>query len=76
MHELHNVSEIIKYYIITSIFMYLITGAAGFIGFHLSLHLLQKQKSVIGIDSINNYYNKKIKFDRLKILKKLKITNG
>ncbi len=50
--------------------MYLVTGAAGFIGFHLSLFLLKRQKSVIGIDNINNYYNKKIKFDRLKILKK------
>tara|TARA_B100000700_G_scaffold327227_1_gene441171 strand:- start:205 stop:1176 length:972 start_codon:yes stop_codon:yes gene_type:complete len=50
--------------------MYLVTGAAGFIGFHLSLFLLKKQKSVVGIDNINNYYNKKIKFDRLKILKK------
>jgi len=50
--------------------MYLVTGAAGFIGFHLSLFLLKRQKSVIGIDNINNYYNTKIKFDRLKILKK------
>ena len=50
--------------------MYLVTGAAGFIGFHLSLSLLKKQKTVIGIDNINNYYNTKIKLDRLKILKK------
>ena len=64
MYELHNVAEIIKYYIRTSIFMYLVTGAAGFIGFHLSLFLLKKQKTVVGIDNINNYYNRKIKFDR------------
>ncbi len=50
--------------------MYLVTGSAGFIGFHLCLFLLKKQKNVIGIDNINNYYNKKIKLDRLKILKK------
>ena len=50
--------------------MYLVTGAAGFIGFHLSLFLLKKQKTVVGIDNINNYYNRKIKFDILKILKK------
>jgi len=50
--------------------MYLVTGSAGFIGFHLSLALLKKQKYVIGLDNINNYYNKKIKLDRLKILKK------
>ena len=50
--------------------MYLITGAAGFIGFHLSLKLLQKNENVIGVDNINNYYDKKIKYDRIKILKK------
>ena len=50
--------------------MYFITGVAGFIGFHLSLELLKKNKRVIGVDNINNYYDKKIKYDRLKILKK------
>lgn len=50
--------------------MYLVTGAAGFIGFHLSLRLLKHNQSVVGLDNINNYYNKKIKYDRLKILKK------
>ena len=50
--------------------MYLITGAAGFIGFHLSLKLLQKNENVIGVDNINNYYDQKIKKDRLKLLKK------
>ena len=50
--------------------MYLITGTAGFIGFHLALTLLKKGNVVIGLDNINNYYNKKIKLDRLKILKK------
>ena len=52
--------------------MYLVTGAAGFIGFHLSLELLKKNKIVIGVDNINNYYNQKIKYDRLKFLKKFK----
>lgn len=52
--------------------MYLITGAAGFIGFHLSLQLLKKNHSVIGLDNINNYYDKKIKYDRLRVLKKFK----
>jgi len=50
--------------------MYLVTGAAGFIGFHLSLKLLKKKKFVIGVDNINHYYDQKIKYDRLKILKK------
>ena len=52
--------------------MYLITGAAGFIGFHLSLYLLNKKKKVVGIDNINNYYDQKLKLDRVKILKKYK----
>ncbi len=34
----------------------LVTGAAGFIGFHLSLYLLNKKKKAVGIDNINNYY--------------------
>ena len=50
--------------------MYLVTGSAGFIGFHLSLELLKSNKSVIGVDNINSYYDQKIKRDRLKILKK------
>ena len=49
--------------------MYLITGAAGFIGFHVSLELLKNNKIVIGVDNINNYYDQKIKYDRLNILK-------
>ncbi len=48
----------------------LVTGSAGFIGFHYSKFLLDKNFKVIGIDNINNYYDKKIKYDRLKILKK------
>lgn len=50
--------------------MYLITGCAGFIGFHLTKLLLDKNYEVIGIDSLNNYYSKKLKIERLKILKK------
>ncbi len=52
--------------------MYLVTGCAGFIGFHFSLLLLKKGKKVIGVDNINNYYDQKLKRDRLKILKKYK----
>tara|TARA_S200000501_G_scaffold373191_1_gene419763 strand:- start:1819 stop:2823 length:1005 start_codon:yes stop_codon:yes gene_type:complete len=47
----------------------LITGAAGFIGFHVSKTLLEKGFRVYGIDNINNYYDTQIKKDRLKILK-------
>ena len=43
----------------------LVTGAAGFIGFHLTKKLLENGHKVIGVDSINNYYSQKLKFDRL-----------
>ena len=49
--------------------MILITGCAGFIGFHLAKKLLKSNKKVIGIDCIDNYYPKK-KYQRLAILKK------
>ena len=54
---------------------HLVTGCAGFIGFHLSLKLLNTKKVVIGIDNLNNYYDPKLKKDRLDILKKFKILN-
>lgn len=47
----------------------LITGAGGFIGFHLSKLLLSKNYEIIGIDNINDYYDQKLKEDRIKILK-------
>jgi len=50
----------------------LVTGCAGFIGFHLSLFLLKKNIKVIGIDNINEYYDVRLKKDRLKILKTYK----
>ena len=50
----------------------LITGSAGFIGFHLSLKLLQKWNAVIGVDNLNNYYDVSLKKNRNKILKKHK----
>lgn len=50
----------------------LITGVAGFIGFHLARNLLKKKIKVIGIDNINNYYSTKLKNSRLEILKKNK----
>lgn len=47
----------------------LVTGGAGFIGFHLSKKLLEESHEVIVIDNLNNYYDPNIKRDRLKILK-------
>ena len=43
----------------------LVTGAAGFIGFHICFKLASLGHDVYGIDNINNYYNPKLKFDRL-----------
>ena len=50
----------------------LITGAAGFIGYHLSKKILNKNTEVIGIDNINNYYDINLKKNRIKELKKNK----
>lgn len=49
-----------------------ITGSAGFIGFHLSLKLLKEGYNVIGIDNLNNYYDVKLKKNRNNILRKFK----
>lgn len=43
----------------------LVTGAAGFIGYHLSKKLIENNHDVVGIDNINDYYNVALKFDRL-----------
>ena len=49
-----------------------VTGSSGFIGFHLSKKLLKKGHNVHGFDSMNKYYDVKIKIARLNILKKYK----
>ena len=43
----------------------LITGAAGFIGFHLVKKLINTDLDVYGLDNLNNYYDVNLKFDRL-----------
>ena len=48
----------------------LITGGAGFIGFHLSKKILEKGGAVIGIDNLNDYYDVSLKEARLTVLKK------
>lgn len=46
----------------------LVTGSAGFIGFHVVKRLLERRESVIGIDNFNDYYTVSLKKDRNKIL--------
>ena len=49
-----------------------VTGCAGFIGYHLSQSLLNNNYKVYAIDNLNNYYDTKLKKDRLNNLKKNK----
>ncbi|WP_312315214.1 NAD-dependent epimerase [Atlantibacter sp.] len=49
---------------------FLVTGAAGFIGFHVSERLLEAGYQVIGIDNLNDYYDVNLKLARLELLKK------
>lgn len=44
----------------------LVTGAAGFIGFHLVVQLAKNNHDIVGVDNINDYYDTELKFDRLK----------
>jgi UDP-glucuronate 4-epimerase len=46
----------------------LVTGCAGFIGFHTALRLLNRGEDVVGIDNLNSYYDPQLKQDRLDLL--------
>jgi UDP-glucuronate 4-epimerase len=46
----------------------LVTGAAGFIGFHTALRLLERGENVVGVDNMNAYYDVKLKEARLALL--------
>ncbi|MEN3014136.1 MAG: NAD-dependent epimerase/dehydratase family protein [Endomicrobiia bacterium] len=50
----------------------LITGVAGFIGFHLAKKLLNEKKEVVGVDNLNHYYDVNLKLSRLKQIKNYK----
>ncbi len=56
----------------------LVTGTAGFIGFHLAQRLIERGDEVIGLDSINDYYDINLKYSRLHItgIEKNEITYG
>ena len=45
--------------------VHLVTGTAGFIGFHLAERLLQEGRQVVGIDNMNDYYDPSLKEARL-----------
>ena len=49
---------------------FLVTGACGFIGYNLSIKLLEQKNTVIGVDNLDSYYSVKLKKDRLRNLKK------
>ncbi|OIN01886.1 protein CapI [Idiomarina sp. MD25a] len=50
----------------------LVTGVAGFIGFHTASYLLSQGYNVVGIDNLNDYYSVQLKHDRLNQLKRFK----
>ena len=54
----------------------LVTGAAGFIGFHTAKRLIEKGKHVVGLDDLNNYYDQRLKYNRIKALKKIANNNS
>ena len=49
----------------------LVTGAAGFIGFHTVKYLIKNGYKVIGVDNLNDYYDVNLKVSRLKQLQKM-----
>ena len=54
----------------------LVTGSAGFIGYHLCKRLLDSGNNVIGIDNVNDYYDVNLKEKRLEILTKVPLKNN
>ena len=49
---------------------FLVTGVAGFVGFHLANELLQQGHYVYGLDSLDQYYSLELKLERLSTLRK------
>ena len=54
----------------------LVTGAAGFIGYHVCSRLIKKNHSVSGFDNINDYYDQNLKIARKSIVAKVPIKKG
>ena len=55
---------------------YFITGAAGFIGYHLSKRLIEAGARVIGFDNMNDYYDVSLKEERLRLLGQVVVEAG
>ena len=49
----------------------LVTGAAGFIGYHTARKLLERGDEVVGLDNLNDYYDVRLKHARLELLQEL-----
>ncbi|MFM8501143.1 MAG: GDP-mannose 4,6-dehydratase, partial [Fluviibacter sp.] len=49
---------------------FLVTGAAGFIGMHTAMRLLERGDTVVGLDNLNDYYDPALKLGRLDVLAK------
>jgi len=56
--------------------MHLVTGTAGFIGFHYALRLLRSGHDVVGFDCVNDYYSVSLKRDRLKLIEQVAAQPG
>ena len=54
----------------------LVTGNAGFIGFHTAQRLLERGDAVVGFDSVNDYYDPSIKEARLALLEETAVRTG
>ena len=54
----------------------LVTGAGGFIGFHVACHLLRRGDDVVGLDNLNDYYDPGLKRDRLAEIEKVAAAEG
>lgn len=54
----------------------LVTGNAGFIGYHVASKLLERGDEVVGVDSVDDYYDTGLKEERLKLIKKMADATG